>query len=128
MEKDFEWLTEEICREFINRAKALPPNNGLDTGPWRDLRKELQERCHIPEIQAYNIIHGYHVREYVNMYDILSGRIPMPEAMKKRQEKDEKKKSMADKLREYEERIEELECLRQQGLARGTDYTFEEKD
>ncbi len=124
MEKGFEWLSEEICREYINRAKALPPNNGLDTGPWRDLRIELQKRCNLSEVQAYNIIH----EEYVHMYDILSGRIPMPEAMKNKLEKEEKKKSMAEKLREYEERIEELENLRNYNMIKGSDYGFEEKD
>ena len=85
-EKKCEWLTEEICREYIKRAKELSPNNGLDIGQWRDLRIELQQRCNLPEIQAYNIIHGFHVREYVHMYDILSGKIPMPEVMKKKLE------------------------------------------
>ena len=125
-EKKFEWLTEEICREYIKRAKELPPNNGLDIGQWRDLRIELQQRCNLPEIQAYNIIHGYHVREYVHMYDILSGKIPMPEAMKKKLEKDEKKRSVEEIIRGYEERIADLESF--QNYAFGSDFGIEEDD
>ena len=128
MEKKFEWLTEEICKEYLRRAKELPSNNGSDVGPWRDLRIELQERCNLTEVQAYNIIHGYHISEYLHLYDILSGRVPMPEAIRNKLEKDEKKRSMADKLREYEERIEELENLRNYSKIKGSDYGFEEKD
>ncbi len=125
-EKKFEWLTEEICKEYIKRAQELPTNNGLDIGQWRDLRIELQQRCNLPEIQAYNIIHGFHVREYVHMYDILSGKIPMPEAMKKKLEKDEKKRSVEDIIRGYEERIADLESF--QNYAFGSDFGIEEDD
>ncbi len=128
MEKKFEWLTEDICREYLERAKSLPPNNAQDIGPWRDLRIELQERCNLPEVQAYNIIHGFHIKEYVHMYDILSGRIPMPEGLKSKAGKDGKKKGIEDKLRKYEEKVEELESLINKGMNSGSDYGFDEKD
>ena len=126
-EKKFEWLTEEICREYMERAKQLAPDDGRDVGPWRDLRIELQKRCDLTEVQAYNIIRGIHVREYVNMYGILSGREPMPEAMQKKLQKAEKQR-MAEKLKEYEDRIEELESLKNGRLVRGSEFGFEEKD
>ncbi len=55
MMQKFEWLTEEICKEYIERTKALPPDNGTDVGPWRDLRIELQKRCNLTEIEVKSI-------------------------------------------------------------------------
>ena len=77
----FEWLTKAICDEYIKKAAKLPPNGGLDIGPWRALRIELQERCKITEIEAYNILRGYHINTYLQKYAILSGAVPMPPAM-----------------------------------------------
>ena len=122
--RDFEWLTEEICKEYKERADRLSQDEG-DTGVWRSLRIELQERCHITEVQAYNILRGRNVRDYLNYYGILSGEIPEPPKMKEKREKDFKKKSMADKMREYEERIADLESLAGNNLS---SFGFEEKD
>ncbi len=128
MEKKFEWLTEDICHEYLERAKKLPPNNAQDTGAWRDLRIELQKRCNLTEVQAYNIIHGYHIKDYLHMYDILSGRIPMPEGMKSKAENSGKKKSMKDRLREYEAKVEELESFVNDSRYSESDYGFDEKE
>ena len=127
-EKDFEWLTEEICREYMGRAEKLSQNDHGDTGALRALRIELQERCNITETQAYNILRGLHVKDYLLYYGIKSGRVPMPEAMQARIEKERKKKTAAEKLKEYEARIEELESLQRGVFAGGSEYGFEEKD
>lgn len=124
-EDGFEWLTEEICKEYKERADKLPVNEGDDSGEWRNLRIELQKRCHVTEVQAYNIIRGRNVRDYLNYYGILSGDIPEPPKMKEKREKDFKKKSVADKMREYEERIADLESLAGNNLS---SFGFEEKD
>ena len=130
-EKKIEWLTEEICKEYLERARKLPMDDGSDTGAWRNLRKELQERCNITETQAYNILRGRHIRDYVLMYGIKSGRIPMPEKMKEKleKEKEKEKKSRAkdDALLEYIEKIQELKSM-QMGYANGSDYDIEEDD
>ena len=52
----------------------------------------------------------------------------MPEAMQARIEKERKKKTAAEKLKEYEARIEELESLQRGVFAGGSEYGFEEKD
>lgn len=123
--KDFEWLTEDICKEYRDRASCLGPDDGQDTGAWRSLRIELQERCNIPEVMAYNILRGRYINHYCQYYGILSGAIPMPEAMKTKQEKDVKKKAKEDIIREYEEKIAELESMRMGALS---SFGFEEKD
>ena len=124
-ERKFEWLTEEICKEYQRRADMLAPNGGQDIGAWRDLRIELQERCNITEIMAINILHKRNVSDYCLHYVILSGAIPMPEGMKKKLEKDEKKKSQEGLIREYVEKIADLESL-QRGML--SSFDFEEKD
>ncbi|MBE5965290.1 MAG: hypothetical protein E7252_10310 [Lachnospira sp.] len=72
--EDAEWLTEEICKEYREKAKLLGSNGGQDTGTWRALRMELQELCDITELEAVNILRGMNIRDYVNKYDILSGK------------------------------------------------------
>ena len=126
-EQKFEWLTEEICHEYLERASKLQPNGGQDTGSWRELRIELQKRCNIQEIEAINILHGRYIKEYVREYEIKSGKIPMPEAMQKKMEKT-KKTRLDEVIRDYEEKIAELESIKQYGFGSNSDYGFEEKD
>jgi hypothetical protein len=121
----FEWLTEEICREYLERAKELPEDDGTDTGRWRALRMELQKRCNITEIQAFNILRGQYIDEYVQIYGLKSGRISLPPEIQARLEKKKKKGAVEEKLREAEERIEELESLKNVYYS---SYNFEEKD
>lgn len=120
----FEWLTIEICKEYKAKADQLPENDGMDTGEWRRLREELQKRCNIQEIEAVNILRGRNISIYINKYDILSGRVPMPEKMRLKKEKAHKQKNEYDaKIDEYENRIAELESM-----TRSAGYGFEEKD
>ena len=126
-EDGFEWLTEEICNEYIERAKKLSQNAGNDTGSWRALRIELQERCRLTEVQAVNILRDKksNIRDYLNYYGILSGEIPEPPKMREKREKDLKKKSVADKMREYGDRIADLESLAKNNIS---SFGFEERD
>ncbi len=134
-ERFFEWLTHEICKEYKARADRLADNDGQDTKEWRSLREELQHRCNIQEIEAFNILRGNNVDIYLNKYDILSGRIPMPEKLipkkgktkkNSRDEESEEKKiqnEYEDMIEQYENRIAELESM-----ARISAYGFEERD
>lgn len=124
-DNNFEWLTEDICKEYQNRASLLDHNDGQDTGAWRTLRLELQERCNIPEVMAINILRGRNINDYCQYYGILSGAIPMPEAMKAKRKKDARKKDKEDIIREYEDKIAELESMRKGALS---SFGFEEKD
>ncbi len=130
-EERFEWLTEEICKEYLERARKLPMDDGSDTGTWRSLRIELQKRCNITETQAYNILRGVHIHDYLLMYGIKSGRVPMPEKLRekleKEKEKEKKSKTKDDALLGYIEKIQELKSI-QMGYANGSDYDIEEDD
>lgn len=128
MGENFEWLTLEICNEYRNRAKQLPQDDGQDTGARRELRLELQKRCNILEIEAINILNGYHIQAYVQKYEIMSGAIPEPEGLRKKQSKEKRKdekKPTTELMKEYEKRIAYLEQMT--GL--GDDgFSFEEKN
>lgn len=60
-----ELLTREITEEYRKRAKALPDTAGQDVKERRELRIELQNRCGITELQALNILNGFHEDSYI---------------------------------------------------------------
>ena len=124
MDKNFEWISREICNEYIERAQKITGNGGLDTGAWRSLRRELQERCNLTELEAGNILRNRNVSDYLMKYGILSGEIPMTEAMRKRLEK--QKKGQKDDLMAAKEKIADLESLLKTDHL--SDYAIEEKD
>lgn len=59
-----EELTAEIIAEYQKKAEALD-NNPCDIGARNDLKRELQNRCGIPEVWALNIINGHHAGDYL---------------------------------------------------------------
>lgn len=60
-----ELLTRKIANEYRDRASRLPSNGMQDIGDRRKLRIELQNRCNLTELQAVNIINGFHIGDYV---------------------------------------------------------------
>lgn len=60
-----EVLTRKIANEYRDKARLLPPNGLQDIGDRRKLRIELQSRCNLTELEAVNIINGYHIGDYV---------------------------------------------------------------
>ena len=60
-----EVLTRKIANEYRDRARLLPPNGLQDIGDRRKLRIELQARCNLTDLEAVNIIKGYHIGDYV---------------------------------------------------------------
>lgn len=74
-----ELLTKKIANEYRDKAKLLPPNGLQDIGDRRKLRVELQNRCNLTELQAVNIINGFHIGDYVAIEE-------MKERLRKEQE------------------------------------------
>lgn len=81
-----ELLTHEIAHIYRDRAKALPYNGMQDIGERRALRIELQERCGITELEAVNIMNGFHIDTYCMKYLIKAreAREGKPEPEKKK--------------------------------------------
>lgn len=63
-----ELLTENIAREYRDKAAKLPYNGMQDIGERRRLRLELQERCGVTELEAVNILNGFHTDVYCMKY------------------------------------------------------------
>lgn len=87
-----ELLTREIANTYRDRAKALPCNGMQDVGERRALRIELQERCGVTELEAVNIINGFHIHSYCMKY-LLKARearegTPEPTKGKRRKQND----------------------------------------
>ena len=61
-------MTHEIACAYRDRAKALPYNGMQDIGERRALRQELQARCGVTELEAVNIINGFHIDIYCMKY------------------------------------------------------------
>ena len=74
--KNYEWLTLEVAKEYQKKSEALgtSPN---DLGAKRELRKELQEKYGIREVEALNILNGYNIAAYVEKYRKIKERIPV---------------------------------------------------
>lgn len=62
-----EVLTKEIASEYRDKAKLLPPNGLQDIGDRRKLRIEIQKRCNLTELEAVNIVNGFHIDIYVTI-------------------------------------------------------------
>ena len=63
----------------------------------------------VTELEVGNILRKRNVNDYLLKYGILSGEIPMTEAMKKKKEK--QKKGQTDELKKAREKIADLESL-----------------
>ena len=62
-----EVLTKEIAMEYMERARRLPLDDRQDIGKRWELRKELQTRYNLTELEAVNIINGFHISSYVTI-------------------------------------------------------------
>lgn len=85
-----ELLTESIAYEYRDRATKLPYNGMQDIGERRRLRQELQERCGTTELEAVNILNGYHIDVYCMKYLLKARRAaegePEPQKKKRRRQ------------------------------------------
>lgn len=84
-----ELLTRKIAYAYRDRAKALPYNGMQDIGERRALRIELQARCGITELEAINIINGFHIDTYCMKYlikarEAQNGKSELPKKKRRR--------------------------------------------
>lgn len=95
-----ELLTHEIARAYRDRAKALPYNGMQDIGKRRALRQELQARCGITELEAINVINGFHIDIYCMKYLLkaqeAAERIPEKKKKRKHDSREQESNTEAD--------------------------------
>lgn len=98
-----EWLTRDVCDYYCNKAKGIS-NHSTGDPSFYALCKELKERFDLTEVQAINILNGYHINEYVAFHERLkqvgaeqySSNDDNIEYLEWLAEKEEKKKSKVD--------------------------------
>lgn len=95
-ENDFEWLTKEIADEYYRRAQKLPDNGMQDVGQRYELRRELQKRCNLTELEAINILNGRNVADYVQNSLIRQGIVKVEISDKDKAEKQRLLDTIAD--------------------------------
>lgn len=64
-----QWLTKEAIDYYYEQAQKCPCDTSQDIGQRRRLRKELQEKFGLLEIEAINILNGVHGAFYVEKYN-----------------------------------------------------------
>lgn len=72
---NFLWFSQEVGEEYKKRALALGCNTS-DVGARRQLRIELQEKYGLTEVEALNVLNGFHITEYANKYKRIKNMIP----------------------------------------------------
>ena len=65
-------LNQEIAIKYYKKAKRLRKNDGQDIGEFRKLKNELMKECNVTEIEAINILNGFHISDYVKKYELIS--------------------------------------------------------
>lgn len=92
------------------------------------MRIELQKRCNILEVEAINILNGYHIQTYVHKYGVLSGRIKDPKADSKEKSKAAVKISKGQSVEDVVAGVkEEIEYWKNQAQ-KDDGFSFEERD
>lgn len=72
-----QWLTKEAVDYYYEQAQKCSGNDLQDIGQRRQLRKELQERFGLLEIEAVNILSGVHGAFYVEKYNRIRNCTPL---------------------------------------------------
>ncbi len=72
-----QWLTKEAVDYYYEQAQACSGNDAQDIGQRHRLRKELQERFGLLEIEAINILSGVHGAFYVEKYNRIRNCTPL---------------------------------------------------
>lgn len=72
-----QWLTKEAVDYYYEQAQKCTCGASGDVGQRRRLRKELQERFGLLEIEAVNILSGVHGAFYVEKYNRIRNCTPL---------------------------------------------------
>ena len=71
------WLTLEDALVYRKKAQRITEDRGFCAGKLKELAHELMEEYGVLEIEAINILQGYHIMDYVNKYYRIKNRIPL---------------------------------------------------
>lgn len=71
-----DWLTAEAVAAYRKRDQRISAKDNQDIGARRALRVELQQRYGLLEIEAINILNGFHGAFYVEKYRRIQNCVP----------------------------------------------------
>ena len=71
------WLTFEGAEQYRKRAFALRNPTYEIKGKMYELMSELMEEYGVTQVEAINILNGYHIADYVNKYQRIQNLIPL---------------------------------------------------
>ena len=71
------WLTMDAVHEYQKKAKELEGTDGQMTGERFRLCRQMMDEYGVTEIEAINILNGYHTADYVNKYHRIRYQIPL---------------------------------------------------
>lgn len=75
-----DWLTEDAVTYYQKKVRECSQTNARDAGTRREIRKELQERYGLLEIEAINILNGFYAKHYIEKYRRIKDCIPVQNA------------------------------------------------
>ncbi|MDO4187614.1 MAG: hypothetical protein Q4D29_01365 [Lachnospiraceae bacterium] len=72
-----DWLTQEVCDRYREAAKEINDFDPQDIRRHRELRKELQAKYGLTEVEAINILNGNNISDYLLKYRRIMNREPL---------------------------------------------------
>lgn len=86
-------------------------NDGQDIGEFRKLKNELMKECNVTEIEAINILNGFHISDYVKKYELISeSKVPSVDANKRKENRE-----LLMKIAELEDELKSV-AMENEGL------------
>lgn len=64
----FEYLNNEAAHQFKSLGEMLQNDNRLDAGARRIVRLEIMKKYGLLEVEAVNLLNGYHLEDYADKY------------------------------------------------------------
>ena len=72
-----DWLTWEGVRKYQKLAEEIGENDRQIIGGRSRLCRQMMEEYGITQIEAINILNGFHAGDYVNKYHRIKNQIPL---------------------------------------------------
>lgn len=82
IDKEFEnhkgdFITREVCEEYRRLGEELNRVDCQDVDRHKELCRELQRDYGVTQIEAINIVNGFHIAEYISKYERIKNRTPI---------------------------------------------------
>ena len=71
------WLTAEVAEQYQARVRLLGMPSYEMTGKKYELMMELMREYGVTQLEATNVLNGFHVADYVNKYYRIQNKIPL---------------------------------------------------